>query len=211
MEMSDWVVSGGKYSLDFATNDYVSIPVQSASPLLGATQATMSCWMYRNSGTQQQIGMEASASSRFFLTHFTDNKIYLSAQNGVNSFPNVSASITGWNHYAFVYDGSQAGVARVAIFINGVSQAITAGGVDPSASLPSSFTSVSIGRDVASARFSTGGFDDIVLYSRTLLVNEIRLLATRRGIAYETVQRRSRKSAAAAGNRRRRVLLTGTN
>jgi hypothetical protein len=52
-------------------------------------------------------------------------------------------------------------------------------------------------------------FDDIRIYNRGITENEIRLLASRRGIAYQMAPRR-RSSSAVQFNRRRRLLLGST-
>ena len=58
--------------------------------------------------------------------------------------------------------------------------------------------------------FSNAVIDDVRIYNRALSPQEIRILATRRGIAYEMAPRR-RSSSAVQFNRRRRLLLGASN
>ena len=60
---------------------------------------------------------------------------------------------------------------------------------------------------LVSNTFASCEIADVQVYNRALSPNEIRTLATRRGIAYELAPRRRSSSAVAAFNRRRRLLL----
>ena len=56
------------------------------------------------------------------------------------------------------------------------------------------------------AEYFNGSIDDLRLYNQVMSANQVRLLASRRGIAYELAPRR-RSSSAVQFNRRRRLLL----
>jgi hypothetical protein len=58
--------------------------------------------------------------------------------------------------------------------------------------------SSAIGSDGSAATTMRGMLSDIAVYNRVLSENEIRLLATRRGIAYELAPRKRTYSIAAA-------------
>jgi hypothetical protein len=68
---------------------------------------------------------------------------------------------------------------------------------------------ITIGKymDFGGGNFLNGQIDDLRLYSRILSAQEIRLLASRRGIAYEMAPRRRSSVQVAAFNRRRRLLI----
>jgi hypothetical protein len=64
-------------------------------------------------------------------------------------------------------------------------------------------------QDLNNVTFYPGMFDDVMITNRLRNASEIRLLASRRGIAYEQAPRR-RASSAVQFNRRRRLLLGST-
>ena len=70
----------------------------------------------------------------------------------------------------------------------------------------SSSQTLQLGRYPISPTF-TGQLDDVRIYNRSLSDQEHRLLASRRGIAYEMAPRRRSSAAVASFNRRRRLLV----
>lgn len=174
------VIKPGKIGqgLNFdGVNDYVSIPV--FSTLNGASQATLSFWCYRKAGGICTTGYGAS-SGRFGILWFTDNVIYVNAENGVASFPNVSnTSNNQWVHLTLAYNGSETGIARTKLYVNGVLQILSAGGADPAATLntnPVNFA-FSIGRLDSSGFYYTNSLmDDVRLYNRALSATEVTAL-----------------------------------
>jgi hypothetical protein len=70
----------------------------------------------------------------------------------------------------------------------------------------SSTQTLQLGRYPAASSFA-GNLDDVRVYNRLLSGWEIKLLATRRGIAYEMASRRRSSVQVVTGNRRRRLLI----
>jgi hypothetical protein len=108
----------------------------------------------------------------------------------------------GLYHVAGIADG-----VNLRIFVNGRQVNSAA-----SAVLPRAGTShtLNIGAESPSDvnRQNLGWSHDTAVYNRALSAQEIRLLATRRGIAYEMAPRR-RSSAQVTTNRRRRIIIGG--
>lgn len=63
-----------------------------------------------------------------------------------------------------------------------------------------------LGRGYSSGRWS-GLMDDVFMWNREISINECRLLASRRGIAYDLAARRRSVSTGPSFNRRRRLLV----
>lgn len=178
---TDWVVSGGRYALDFdGVDDYVQL---TESDVLKSTNAlSLSFWLKRSlEGTQQFYMTRAGSGLNDNVNVFNqpDNTLNFGARNTGGTFTIASFSVAGrtdWLHVGCVYDGANR------LHINGQL-------VSTSASYTMASTSVS-GWTLAAGslpvyRWGTCQLDDIRIYNRALSPAEIRLLATRRGIAYE--------------------------
>ena len=174
----DWVTSQGRYALDFnGGGDRVS--VTSSAFAHGAGDFAYSIWMY-----PRQIG----SNNRLFS--FTDDQLNIDLGifgSGSISYYNGSvstASSTGvvaanqWQHLTMM---RRAGVVRV--FIN-AAEVIT----------HASVVSVSGSRTFHLGGFPTQNFngllDTTMIFSRSLTSNEMQLLSSRRGIAYDLAPRR---------------------
>ena len=174
----DWVASFGRYTLDFdGVGDRVSV-TSSAAFAHGTEDFSYAIWMY-----PRQI----ASNNRLFS--FTDDKLNvdlgifgsgsISYYNGAVS----TASSTGvvaanqWQHVTMM---RIAGVVRV--FIN-ATEVITHANV----------VSVSGSRTFHLGGFPSQNFNGLLattmIYARSMSLNEIRLLASRRGIAYEMAPR----------------------
>ncbi len=173
--MSDWVNSGGVRALDFdGSNDGVLVPSNASLDLNGAF--TVCCWLlFRGSGTQV-------AFSRFPNSGFSAFWLGTSSGNFVATVNSGSAQIAGaattgvWVHLA----ATRGTTNLVTPFLNGVpgSTATVSGAVNAG--------SVGIGRFGDGAFHWNGLVDDARIYNRALTPQEIRILASRRGAAYQT-------------------------
>jgi hypothetical protein len=191
----DWVASFGRYTLDLdGGGNRVSV-TSSAAFAHGTEDFSYAIWMYPR---------EIASNNRLFS--FTDDKLNvdlgifgsgsISYYNGAVS----TASSTGvvaanqWQHVTMM---RIAGVVRV--FIN-ATEVITHANV----------VSVSGSRTFHLGGFPSQNFKGLLattmIYTRSMSLNEIRLLASRPGIAYELAPRR-RSSSAVQFNRRRRLLI----
>jgi hypothetical protein len=192
---SDWVVSGGRYALDFdGSNDFVNCgTISRVQP--GASPTTVTAWVYRRSG----------------------------ALGGVVGYRNAGQGWqTGWTAAgnAWVYTGLSAYESSLQIPLNTwtpvayiiLSSAITIHVANRS----QSFTGVS--KDDGTGFVSIGAWagigspnaliDDVRIYNRPPIASEIKKISMRRGIAYELApRRRASVQVIASFNRRRRLLI----
>jgi len=159
----------------------------SLAPLLnGVTAATIAGWVWRSS-TSQTAGFGFSNSTaqnggkRFSLILYSDGNLYPAIESTTLNFGTVSASGTGWFHFAIVFlsNGSAANT-NAAVYLGGVSRSVSWSGTVP-ASLSTDLGSFTVGKD-SSDRFCTGRYDDVRVYNRALNLAEVRLLASGRGI-----------------------------
>lgn len=175
---TSWVSSQGRYALQFdATDDYVgSLGSQNLSLPL-----SWSVWFWRVTGDFNQImGQGDGSSTGIYLNCNTSGQL---SWQGV--FSNVgTATANAWNHVVCTYDGSTS-----RIYLNGVELSSTATWGKSNAA-----ASFEIGRVNFSGGFFYNGngrqIDDVRRYSRAITAREVRLLYSRRGIAYELAPRR---------------------
>lgn len=196
---TDWIRSGGQYSLNFAGTRRVS----TTRPLISGTQGfTLSAWVYVTGTTTYR-----TVCGNYGVGNTTGVQITIWPSTG--SVPanaptlyygttaisaTAGASANQWNHVAATRSGN-----AITIFLNGVQ----VGSGTNSASVGATQNwAIGQGPDNTSEPM-IGYIDDHAVYHRVLTVGEIRLLATRRGIAYEA--RRDIVFGSTA-NRRRRIL-----
>ena len=202
---TDWVRSQGLYSLDFdGTNDYVGgfRNIQVAAGL------TISAWFKAGSTSKvrHSIYFGSTDQSPDIYAHIEQvsgttyaPNLYLS-----NGYVGVGTSFTldtAWHHYVwtlsadattvrYYQDGKSLGSVANARTVTQDNLSGSIGGTPESVLTTIGFTAL-------------GQIDDVARYSRELTAGEIRLLATRRGIAYEA---RRDIFGAVTANRRRRIL-----
>jgi hypothetical protein len=192
----DWVASQGRYALDFdGVGDRVSV-TSSAAFAHGTGDFAYAIWMYpRQIGSNNRLFSFGDDQLNIDLGIFGAGSI--SYYNGSVSTASATGVVAAnqWQHMTMM---RRSGVVRV--FIN-ASEVITHANV----------VSVS-----GSRTFHLGGFpsqnfngllDTTMIFARSLTSNERRLLASRRGIAYELAPRRRSVLVTAAFNRRRRLLI----
>ncbi len=180
--------------------------IKATVPCVGLTQCTLQAWIYRAASTGDAINVGTSTTNSLSVIWYSDNKLYLYGPgNASGSFNTAANTNTGWCHVSLAYNGT----ADLRVSLNGTQLANTfSAGIAPAASLTSG--ALEIGREYHNGIVATT-FSEVSLFSGLVPEAKNRIYATRPGIAYETIHRRSYKSAAVAGNRRRRLLLTGTN
>lgn len=174
---TDWVRNQGLYSLDLdGTADNVSFPTITFS---GPFSFSLWC-LKRTNG---------SANEREVLGHATDGNVWFGftsttslLSGSASGGKTFSGSITNntINHVAATRDGGN--TARV--FINGKES--STGGLSMTGNMPVNLLGQYLNGSSGNAPYSWDGWiDDVAFYNRALTAGEIRLLATRRGIAYE--------------------------
>ena len=193
----DWVVSGGRYALDF---DGVNDVVEAARLDLSST-GTLAAWIKRSTTAASIIAKQSTTLYQWdFTLYVFGSKLRLYGDSlSPNSFVTSPADLPSeWCHVAGVKTNS-----ALSLFVNGVLVA--------SATATSSFQqrnfSTYFGYDFLDpATRGSVQIDDARIYNRDLNQAELRLLATRRGIAYEMYRPTYYKPPVSA---RRRKILTG--
>lgn len=192
-----WQVNQGKYSLLHASS-HVAIP---GSPQIDNLRSlTLSAWVRIDANP---TGNYRAVLSKHYppggtKTHFslvlnnTSNTFAFYHYNGVTGeilFSSTSIPLGRWTHLAARTLGTIG--SSLTIHMNGLQVAASTLTV---AITPDTLTGLSIGKYGASLsepQFFVGNIDDALIYNRVLHPSEIRLLASRRGIAYERRHRQA--------------------
>lgn len=195
---TDWVVSGGRYALDFdGVDDWIDVP--RVGDFIRYGTASIGAWIWAagtSFGTSDSILTHVfDGTSVQFVLSCGNNPLAAGSQRVWGGFFNgawrgVVASqdnvFQSWQHYCVTYNG-----AIFAIFINGRLSATSAVATSvPTTLSPSYRIARRWDSSVSADNLFQGMLDDIRIYNRALSPAEIRLLATRRGIAYERRKRR---------------------
>jgi len=206
----DWVPTQGRYALDLDnTNDEISTPF--AFP---GTQYCVSFWENCTSSTAVQARIEipvVSSSRSFAIVRITSGSytpISCGLWNDIIAFraasaPTIASSVGIWRHW--IVQGSDITSntpANHEIWCDGISYATSAASTFAAAAKTVTRIGLNSQNQAANALV-----DDLRVYTRKLSAQEIRLLASRRGIAYEMAPRRRTSLQVAAFNRRRRLLV----
>ena len=187
-----FAASQGKYAMSFdGTDDYVDTGTQ-----LPAMTSTMSIGFWINTsniGGSRAIACQAVSSSacNFCITYGFSTGA--GKMNWWNDFSGTAYDSTStinngaWRHVVGVRTGST-GNWTITWFIDGRKDASGSLANNPQNPSTPNFT---IGRFGAySGYYLNATLDDVRIYNRVLSPDEIRTLATRRGIAYEMAPRR---------------------
>ena len=145
------------------------------------TYFSMGGWMRRaTAGSVQTFGFTATSSARSEIWHHSDNNVYVTLQNGVNSYSQNANNVTGWHHWAIVFDGSQStNATRLKLFYDGAQRTLSfvGGNVPASTSNNVNAETFRIGRNTAAGVWSTGDFAEIAWWDAALSANDIGALA----------------------------------
>jgi hypothetical protein len=196
LDASYWVVSGGATALRYGSaNTTINNALRPISGTL-----TLSFWFF-NTGNftgystpfDSGISDLTRACSVFFGPN--NNSVYCAFGEpigGSNVGTGMGLQLNTWTHLAVTVSGTTA-----TIYKNGVSFGSTSSGVVGSTWTNNRAINIGDNSSGGGSRFS-GNADDFRLYNRALTPYEIKLLATRRGIAFESAIRKLSVSSAAA-------------
>ncbi len=198
----DWVPSGGRYALDFdGTNDRIAYAYSAAHETTSGAGWSVGGWANPRSvtaGTHTLINRNRAGSSARDYILYTGDAARWSIQNSDTvNFPTLNAGVATANVWQHVFATCSVSGAAV-LYVNGISVGTTT----LRTNITSSPQLLNVGATVEAVTqyFFNGQLDDIRVYNRPLSGNEVRLLATRRGIAYELApRRRSRVSVITSG------------
>jgi len=155
-------------------NDYVS--AGDVNAVDGASTVTLSGWFKRGaSNAHLTVGKTTNAGRTFSINFYNDGRAYVNVGTGggVNSYGYFNSNDTDWHHVVFVFDGNLSGNAnRAKAYLDGVQQSLTFSNTIPAATQASS-DNFEIGRDQTLATYSSGGIDEVRLYSRAFTQTEV--------------------------------------
>ena len=197
---SAWTALQGKYALLFdGTNDVVASLGNVLPSVSSSTSFSYSQWAYFTAvpGSRRSITPIPAINTTDFaaeITVLSNGKLTIDASKANVSNVRFSMStnvLTGqWLHIVGTWDS----VAQVAtLWQNGVSQGTVSYTAATTSATAVNTTSWFIGCENfagSNGNFMSGYLDDFLVYNRALSPQEIRTLATRRGIAYEMAPRR---------------------
>lgn len=186
----NWISSGGAGALQFdGTNDYVDLSSANSS-FLSLTAITVSAWVrfLRLNNTFQLFvtsdgGGFGVAGATFALNN--SNQVYCTFGNGFSAYSGVSTGT--WYHLCMPFVILSG--ATPAMAINGVFASPASSGTWNGSGNTSHVLRLG-SRSAGTASFSQVLLDDVRIYSRALTLQEIRLLASRRGIGLTPVRQR---------------------
>jgi hypothetical protein len=198
---TDWVVSGGKGALDFdGTDDYVTTPniawPSSAFTLSlygrfrSPSDAEVSASSYNDTGAYFQLFQ--SGATFVFRVHQSKDVIFIGRSGG--------APTNSWSNLVLVWNGGTSSSA-IQIWQNGSRVDSTDNSSGTFSAPYSTPIPLYIGTQIFSFvpnNPSDSQLDDIRIYNRALAPYEIKLLALRRGIAFERASRKLAVSSAPA-------------
>jgi hypothetical protein len=196
---TDWVASQGRYALDFdGINDFVPL---GTTNLLGLTRsslsATVSFWVYprtttRNAyiadwnsgGSVERIRIEMSGFN-ISAGRIGGNVLY---EGGLAPVQTSSApALNTWHHISITGSGS-----GMVLYWNGRLDSTESGGgaAQYRGGLSASANRVTLGRaGEANLLYANALLDDVVIHNYAITPEINRILASRRGIAYEMAPR----------------------
>jgi len=216
-----YAASQGKYAMSFdGVNDYVDYGTE--INIYGLSKFSCSFWLYKTantsapvvnhyssgvSGTADYFGAGAGSVIPKATCYFGGSTV-----DNYRGFESADCiTLNQWIHVVFSVD--LVTTANTICTVNGLNKSLT---VITSGTPPTTFkaknaipwtTSKLVGV-AGSPAYSTLVCDDVMLFSSFLSRETHRLLATRRGIAYEMAPRR-RSSVQVTTNRRRRIIIGG--
>ena len=161
----------------FATNQQIS---GSYTVHMNQQKLTMACWIRRpTSGTIQNVGFTDAANNSFAITHYSDNFLYPVVSNNSSSYGYVAQNITGWNHFALVFDGSLTGNSnRMKLYRNGSLLTLGFNTTIPSTtSNNAGFNNLRFGRSESGNYWSSGDFAEYGLWQEALSGADVAAIA----------------------------------
>jgi len=193
-----WLRNQGSTALNFdGSND----SVVASAMTIGSTEGAISLWLRPDAWAGNATVFSMRTTDNLEALHNAGSLLFRYG-NGTAGSSVTLPTVGVWSHLVFVYDIA----SGWQYYINGVL----------SNSLATTWSAIDVGGDLVIGNLDgvnlpfDGLISDFRIYNGRISPNEIRLLAARRGIAYELAPRRRSRAAVAAFNRRRRLLLGST-
>ncbi len=183
--ISNKVQSQSNQYLDFdGVNDYVNVPA-ATSLIAGSSAISMTGWFFNTTmGYGQGMMGIRGTNGAFYLIELGSGTIECRFVNAANTLYQVVAPASTivpnvWQHYAWVYDGS-----NVKLYLNGglVGSAAAAGSFSTTVSFP-----FVIGLSPATGYnfYYKGGIDEVTLWNKALTQTEIQNMLTNEPVGNE--------------------------
>lgn len=206
---ADWQRSAGRFALNFDATDN-TVTISGGRTYIAAGQPmTASIWFFNRAFTSPfpkllMLRSDCGGNNAYEIglsnsTGYTGVLIGTATSYARLKTDTAAESLTGsWQHVAVAYNGgTRSSASSFTVYLNGIVRATSA-----ALAFSATTNATSLGLNATFNRHD-GLLDDVTVFNRPLTAGEIRLLATRRGIAYEA---RRDIAFGAAGNRRRRIL-----
>jgi len=156
--------------------------------LFGQDQCTFSIWFmkFNTTGAAGNVGFGTNTNSSYRVGIFVNGTTsYFVVENGAaNTYLSGSVSIGDWvwNHLAFTYDGNA--TTKIVAYLNGspISGLTVTGTIPTTLPAEANANVLELGR--FQATWANNWISDAMIHARALHPNEIRLLASRRAIAW---------------------------
>ena len=181
-----FAASQGKYAMSFdGVDDYVDLGNSTQYRLGPSNSFSICAWADITLGSSNRVIMGNGFSTKGYHVRLTTSNTirFIVLSTGSDYVFSDSSVITSrWYHVAGVWNKT-----NTIVYVDGICFAgFTAGGTLGDFAVT---TNLFIGQS-ENAGFALGKIDDSRFYNRALSPDEIRTLATRRGIAYEMAPRR---------------------
>jgi hypothetical protein len=192
-----WKTSQGKHVLDFnGSSNFVSCG--SAAFFLASGQFSGSAWVRPTTGNRTEVvfakwNIGVSPGWQFIKISGRPS-VYLVNNFGSTGFFAESTVVLAnntWHHVAFTYDGSLLNTG-ISIFVDGMKTSVTLGVIGNGSAGTFGDSDFRIGSRNNGGSINApflGLVKSVAVYNRVVSDAEIRLLASRRGIAYEMAPR----------------------
>lgn len=180
---ADWQASAGQHALSLDGTDNLAA-TEAYDPGITNT-ASLSLWMMlrSTSGTSKLVALWSASGISDYSTGFALNALSTALHaywNGAAPQVSVTApSLNAWHHVCLVNLGG-----AMTLYLDGKSA-----GTGTSGGAISGAKRMQLGGTTDGFFFVDGLLDDVRWYNRALAANEVLLLSTRRGIAYDLVDR----------------------
>jgi hypothetical protein len=175
---TDWVVDGGRYSLDFdGSNDYVLISDNNSLDIESNGNLTISVWVRRsvNVGTYETVVTKRPSAGAFTNYELSFNNTSTGSSKAFGFYSGssftISSTLVGlssWTHIATVTNAS-----GTTYYVNGRSAGTSATTVGSPNEHPLKIGAVAGSPET---QYFNGQIDDVILFNRPVTAAEIRLL-----------------------------------
>ena len=165
-----------RYALNFdSTDDYINLSSSSlASSLNGLTQFTLSLWYNQDAISNKFLFDFKDGTNRIALQLVNASTNFLYFNSSYNAYSASDTPIQQWNNFILVFDGSQANVDRIKVYINNSRiTASTTGTIDSALGSFGASSIFNLGGSHAATQTFNGSISNLSLWNTALNPTEI--------------------------------------